>query len=285
MAKIKNPLLSLGAVGRLAKDLALRRRGKVNIIETKPIPTDAKSPSQLAWRHMYQKAVDLWHALSAAEKQEWESMARPKHMTGFAWFMSQCLRPNPGIYLPLQGGVMSGEIDMTKNRILKLPLPVDDQEPLTIEYFTAYIAPYIYHEAARVYRTAAYSIPHNDWTVIPFTDKRYETAGIWDADVNPSRLTCIKAGKHLIIANIGFDPNAVGRRTVTILLNGTTRIGGVTSTSPTAAAGEEMIASTIYLLQVGHYVEVEVYQNSGGALDAFVAAQRFPEFMIQRIGV
>ena len=61
---------------------------------------------------MYQKAVALWHGLSAAEKGEWESQARPKHMTGFAWFMSQALKPNPGLYLPLQGGTMQGIIEM-----------------------------------------------------------------------------------------------------------------------------------------------------------------------------
>lgn len=128
MAKLKNPLLSLGAVGRLAKDIVFARRRKVNIVEKKPIPKDAKSLLQLDWRHMYQKAVLLWHALSATEKQEWESLARPKHMTGFAWFMSQCLRPNPGIYLPLQGGIMSGDIDMAKHHLTNLPEPVDDQD-------------------------------------------------------------------------------------------------------------------------------------------------------------
>ncbi|GAH97344.1 unnamed protein product, partial [marine sediment metagenome] len=55
---------------------------------------------------MYQKCAALWHTLSADEKQEWESLATPKHMTGFAYWQSQCLRPNPGIYLPLQGGTM-----------------------------------------------------------------------------------------------------------------------------------------------------------------------------------
>lgn len=129
MAKLKAPLFSLGATGRLAKHLSFLRRRKQNIVEQRPIPTDAKSPTQLVWRHMYQKAIALWHALSDEEKQEWETSARPRHMTGFAWFMSQCLRPNPGIYLPLQGGTMSGNIDMAKHRILRLPVPIDDQEP------------------------------------------------------------------------------------------------------------------------------------------------------------
>lgn len=129
MAKLKNPLLSLKAQGGLAKALTFLRRRHQDIVESTPIPEDAKSLAQLSWRHMYQKCTALWHALSAAEKQDWESSARRKHMTGYAWFISQCLRPNPGIYLPLQGGTMSGDIDMAKHRILKLPAPVDNQEP------------------------------------------------------------------------------------------------------------------------------------------------------------
>ncbi|MBA7589427.1 hypothetical protein ES708_31512 [subsurface metagenome] len=137
MTKLKNPLLSFGATGRLSKLFSLVRRHGQNIIERRPIPVDAKSPAQLFSRHMFSKCVALWHLLSEAEQQEWESLARPRHMTGYAWFVSQCLRPNPGIYLPLQGGTMSGDIDMAKNRLLKLPEPTDDQEPATKGYVDA----------------------------------------------------------------------------------------------------------------------------------------------------
>lgn len=130
MPKLRGPLLSLGAKGGLSKLFALVRRRGQHIIERKPIPTDAKSPAQLFNRHMFNKCIDLWHLLSEAEKAEWERLATPRHMTGYAWYISQCLRPNPGIYLPLQGGTMSGDIDMDKHRLLKLPAPSDAQEPL-----------------------------------------------------------------------------------------------------------------------------------------------------------
>ncbi|GAI18339.1 unnamed protein product, partial [marine sediment metagenome] len=86
---------------------------------------------------MFTKCVDLWHLLSEAERQQWESLARPLHMSGYAWYISQCLRPNPGIYLPLQGGTMSGNIDMAKHRLLKLPLPTDVQEAASKAYVDA----------------------------------------------------------------------------------------------------------------------------------------------------
>lgn len=129
MSKLTKALLSFSAKGSLGKALSFRTRGSQTIAEKKPIPEDAKSELQLQWRHMYQKAVALWHALSAEEKEDWESNARIRHMTGFAWFMSQCLKPNPGIYLPLQGGTMSGDIDMATHRILNLPEPTANEEP------------------------------------------------------------------------------------------------------------------------------------------------------------
>lgn len=129
MAKVKNPLLSLAAYGGLAKSLVFRRQGKDTQAQLKTRPTDRQSFAQLEWRTMYQKACALWHLLSPAEMASWESQARPLHMTGFAYFISQALRPNPGIYLPLAGGTMQGTIAMDTNTITGLPAPTLPDEP------------------------------------------------------------------------------------------------------------------------------------------------------------
>lgn len=123
MAKLKNPLASLRASGALGNALSFARRKAVNLVERKPVPPDARSESQGSWRTMFTACKDLWHTLSAAEKAAWESAATPRHMTGYAWYLSQCLRPNPGIYLPLAGGEMSGNIGMATHSIIGLPLP------------------------------------------------------------------------------------------------------------------------------------------------------------------
>lgn len=123
MAKLKNPLLALKAIGKIGS-ITLRRSRKQTIAEKVPVVPDAKTAAQLSWRTMYQKCVDLWHSLSSAERLTWESDARPRHMTGYAWYLSQCLRPNPGIYLPLAGGTMQGAIQMDGNQVHGLPAPV-----------------------------------------------------------------------------------------------------------------------------------------------------------------
>ncbi|GAI34458.1 unnamed protein product, partial [marine sediment metagenome] len=134
MAKLKKPLLSLGVQGSLGKAISFVKRGGRSIAEKKPEVPDAKTLAQLSWRHMYQKCAYLWNELSLDERFIWNSEGAKRHMTGFAYWQSQCLRPNPGIYLPLQGGKMAGDIDMDKNRVLKLPLPTDDQEAATKKY-------------------------------------------------------------------------------------------------------------------------------------------------------
>lgn len=129
MPLLKKPFLSFSAFGRLGKLFTVRRRKRDHILENIPFPTDARSPAQLIWRTMYQACTSLWHDLSIVERQQWESSARPLHMTGYAWFISQCLKPNPGIYLPLAGGTMTGDIDMDANKIEDLPAPVAASEP------------------------------------------------------------------------------------------------------------------------------------------------------------
>jgi hypothetical protein len=118
MAKPKNPLFGFNARGTIAKVLTFRRRDRQTIAETIPTHPDAKSPAQLNWRTMYEACAALWHTLSDSEKLEWQKQASRKHMTAFALWQSQCLRPNPGIYLPLAGGTMQGDIAMAGHSII-----------------------------------------------------------------------------------------------------------------------------------------------------------------------
>lgn len=281
MAKLKNPLLSLKASGTIARVLTFARRGKVDLVEKKPEIKDVQSEPQLAWRHMFNKCVDLWHELSAAEKAVWESQGTARHMTGYAWYLSQCLRPNPGIYLPLQGGTMSGDIDMAKNRLLQLPAPIDGQEPARKAEIDALVRGYT--AGARVYHSSTQSIPNTTVTVLSFDSERWDTDTIHDPVTNNSRLTCKTAGKYLIIGQARFFSNATGYRVLYIRLNNTTYIA-ISGVNAVVGSATGLIHSTIYDLAVGDYVNLQVYQNSGAARGIYSTAQFTPEFMMQRIG-
>lgn len=318
MAKLKNPVLGFDIRGSLAHVFSFRGRGKQTIIETTPRPTDIKSPAQLSWRHMYQKAAALWHDLSADEKTDWETGARIRHMTGFAWFMSQCLKPNPGIYLPLQGGTMQGDIDMATHKITDLPQPTADQEAATKKYAddVGGAAPHAdthettgadeisiaallgepasltthkaqtagvhdFGKSARVYNNANLSIPHSTETTLTFNSERWDTDGIHSTISNTGRLTCKTTGIYLIIAQVIWAANAAGYRELKLYHNAN-RI----AYEKKALTSDNYcfpFLTTLANLAVNDYVTATVYQTTGGNLNALYDPCDSPEFMMARI--
>lgn len=282
MVKIKNPLLSLRASGLVGAISYVRRR-KTDIAEKTPVVPDAKSLAQLSWRHMYLKAVALWHALSVAEKEDWESQARSRHMTGFAWFMSQALKPNPGLYLPLQGGTMSGDIDMAKHRLLRLPAPADPQEAIRLAEYTANIAPYLYNECCRAYHSADQFTVTGVWKALDFNSERWDTDNMHDLVVNNWRITCQTAGKYIVSVRVRWEQNAVGNRQLVLYINNAVVAGRSIVEAINGLATDDGLTSTCDL-GVGDYVNVNVWQDSGGGLNILSKLAYSPEFMAQRVG-
>jgi len=205
MAKLKQPFLSLSALGIFAKTLTLRRRGRDTLIGETPHPPDPQTFAQKQWRTMYQKAVALWHLLSPAEKAAWERQATPHHMIGFAYFLSQALKPNPGIYLPLAGGVMTGEIDMASNRITNLPAPGGAADPLRQAELTTHAALESAIHGLRgqvafhAYKTSSQSIPASTYTRIDWQAESYDIGGYFD--LANDRFQPLIPGKYLILAS------------------------------------------------------------------------------------
>lgn len=281
MTKLKVPMLSFLARGGLGAMLSFRKGKGSTIAEKKPVPSDVQSLAQLSWRHMFNKCVDLWHELSTAEKAEWESAARSRHMTGYAWYISQCLRPNPGIYLPLQGGTMSGDIDMAKNRLLKLPAPTDAQEAARKAEADAIITAYT--KGCRVFHNANQAIPHNTWTTLAFNTERYDTDAMHDTVVNNDRITIKTLGKYVLGVNIQWAGNVAGGRQVMIEINDLWPITYVVQ-SPDPGGNAIQNACVVYIATVGTFFKVKVYQSSGGALNVQSASNFSPEFFAQRVG-
>jgi len=281
MSKLKVPLFSLQAFGTLAKALTFQRRKTGATAEKYPFPDNVKTLAQLSWRHMYQKAVALWHALDFDEKQAWETSARPRHMTGFAYFMSQALRPNPGLYLPLQGGTMQGDIDMDGKKITALPDPTDAQDADTKLARDTAIAAAALPLCARITRTTLQSIPNNAWTAMSFDFVLFDT-GSYFSLLQPTRLTVPSTAKYLIVARGFLFPNASGLRGIGIRRNGFSTISTSYFNNLGAAAGTSVLTYTMAALLAGDYVEMMLYQDSGAALNS-VSTAEVPEFSIYKL--
>lgn len=140
-----------------------------------------------------------------------------------------------------------------------------------------------YTNGARVYNNADISVANGALVALTFNTERFDTDTIHDTGTNTGRLTCKTAGVYLITANIAFDVNSTGHRDVYLRVNGTT-IMAATVQPALALAGNIIVCSTHYSLAVNDYVEVVVYQNSGGALNVLYLGDYTPEFMMQRIG-
>jgi hypothetical protein len=141
------------------------------------------------------------------------------------------------------------------------------------------------NNSVRVYNDANISIPDNTLTVLTFNTERFDTGALHSTSANTSRLTCVTAGKYLITGNVQWAFNATGDRMLEVLLNGATSIAKqqVEPVSGTNLLTVQVV-TTVYHLAAADYVELRVYQNSGGALNAQVAANYSPEFGMSFIG-
>lgn len=137
---------------------------------------------------------------------------------------------------------------------------------------------------ARVYHNANQSIGNAAAATLNFNSERYDSHVQHDTSTNNERLTCKTAGRYRITAHAAWAANATGARQIFIRLNGTTLIAGQSGASTGGSIGTETSISTTYDLALNDYVEVRVYQDSGGSLNVTSSGNYSPEFMMERIG-
>jgi hypothetical protein len=136
------------------------------------------------------------------------------------------------------------------------------------------------YEGTRVHRTSNQSIPNNAATIISFDAARYNVGPMWAAAPNPTRLTAQRGGVYSITANFAWAAQAGGFRSANIILNGATIIA-IDSSMLLSNNGCDMHVSTNYKLTPGDYIELQVYQNSGVAVNVASSNAYSPEFTAQ----
>ena len=136
----------------------------------------------------------------------------------------------------------------------------------------------------RVYNNAAIATAHATQTALTFNSERWDTDVIHDTSTNSDRLTCKTAGKYHISGQVSWETNSTNERILYITLNaGNLRIANVSKAS---YGNDKMEISTDYVLAVGDYVQLQVYQASGFELDVLYTGATHnysPEFMMHMI--
>jgi len=118
---------------------------------------------------------------------------------------------------------------------------------------------------ARVFRTTAQTIAHDTPTALSFSASRF-VEGVTFSLGQPTRLTIATDGLYMLVAAVRWAQNDAGIRQVALQVNGTAQIAVARTVAPVGTYGVHDV-STLWPLEAGDYVEVFVFQTSGGNLD------------------
>jgi hypothetical protein len=127
--------------------------------------------------------------------------------------------------------------------------------------------------ACLAYRVAAFTILNGTFTAVPLDAEAFDTDAMHSTTVNPSRLTINTAGLYQVNAwgSYGGGPNpTAGERYTTIWRNGGLPTPGIHDrrSANTTAGGEVLTISALMKLNVGDYLELALYQTTGGTGNA-----------------
>ena len=83
---------------------------------------------------------------------------------------------------------------------------------------------------------------------------------------NTSRYVAQTAGLYFVTGTVTFATNATNTRTLQVLVNGAAVFGAGVQAAPAPNRGATVTTATLVQLNVGDYVEIAAWQDSGGAL-------------------
>lgn len=142
-------------------------------------------------------------------------------------------------------------------------------------------------QAAMLRPTASITLTSSVWTTIPFGAETFDgdytdvNAGGHSTVSNVSRYTAQVAGYYLLGGTVAYNGSNVGSRYARWLRNGAVFDGCavVYPANSVADAGQSVPAPTrIVSLNVGDYVELQGFQNTGGSLSTEPLAGSAPLF-------
>jgi hypothetical protein len=136
----------------------------------------------------------------------------------------------------------------------------------------------------KAFKSASQSLSNATQTIIDFDSEDFDTNSFHSTTVNNSRFTIPsgKAGKYLIVYNFQFSSNGTGTRIGYILKNGS--VANVASYNANTGGSAECNASVILDCAVSDYLELRMFQDSGGAVNAIGGNNTCTNFSLQYLG-
>jgi hypothetical protein len=137
---------------------------------------------------------------------------------------------------------------------------------------------------ASVYGTGL-TIANNTATIATFPSERFDLGGFHSTSVNTGRFTIPTGydGYYTINARFRWDKNATGSRSLVVKKNGNTLAASSEIPGDATIFQGNQINTTEYFV-AGDYVDLELFQSSGGNLTIFTDVTN-AEFSILMVGI
>jgi len=126
------------------------------------------------------------------------------------------------------------------------------------------------------------SIANESDVAIIFDTERFDTDTMHDNSTNNTRITFTTAGTYIVGGHIQFPTSASGARALIVRKNGSTQIG-LDQKDGSSSDSIRLSVNTIDTFAATDYVELVVYQDSGGSLTTDKINNRSPEFFAAQI--
>jgi len=119
------------------------------------------------------------------------------------------------------------------------------------------------------YKSAAQSISGGSWQDVTWDSETFDTASIHDTSTNTERFTLVRDGLWLVVAKVVFASNSTGDRRGRLLLNGAgaSTLSQVNLHTASGNTTRFTVQTLAYTSTTTDYVGLQVYQDSGGALN------------------
>lgn len=136
--------------------------------------------------------------------------------------------------------------------------------------------------SCHAFNNANIAVTNNSEQALALNSEHDDNNGIHSTSVNTSRLTCQKDGPYVFHYSLFFASNATGYRYCYLRLNGATALNFDTR-NPLTGQVTALSGAASRRLVVGDYVEIIVFQNSGGSLNVVASGDNSPEFSMEMI--
>ena len=122
-------------------------------------------------------------------------------------------------------------------------------------------------------------------TPVSFNNEDFDTSGFHDNVTNNDRVTIPTglSGKYLVTSKVDFSANATGQRVLYHFINGVL-VNLAISPVNSSTNGSSFELSGVYNLSAGNFIQMQIYQDSGSALNILGAAQYYTNMQVMYLG-